>query len=283
MIRKVAGLVALFLLGAVLGFGASAVKYRLSVANEPVTVIVEGDFGTAVTVRASGDVHFPEDAEPRLEAERDGSGRIVAEGGQVLARVTSFHLDASGATNETGQYYVIGSTSDIPDGYTAYILGRAEGSRIVGVEPESTRAATIRVVDVLPTVLIGDHSGVELPAPLPNVELDDVGIPQVRSAGGQVSELVQADLISGNGRQVRSGDVAVVNYMLVSSDGSVSERTWLNPAPVVLPVDDVFPGLHGALVDERVGSRIAVAVPAALAQGDDVVLVVDILASMPKD
>lgn len=280
--------VAALIIGLVMGFAISSVQYRINAMDVPITLEVEGAFGSTVVATASGRVDFRSGdglVEPSVSRDQTGSGRTVEQGGQVIAQVTTFHLDATGRATSTGESYIVGSaTDDVLGANTPYVVGETEGSRIVVLEPESARAAMIRVIDILPTVLPGEHGTTEGADGLPSIAIGDAGVPTVVDGGGPVETLVQSEIIAGSGEQIGAGDTAVINYMLISPDGEVLESTWTNAEPTVLAVDDVFPGLNTGLIDSRIGSRLVLAVPASQAQGDsDVALVIDVLGRYPAE
>ncbi|WP_394262936.1 FKBP-type peptidyl-prolyl cis-trans isomerase [Trueperella sp.] len=280
--------VAALIIGLVMGFAISSVQYRINAMDVPITLEVEGTFGSTVVATASGRVDFRSGdglVEPSVSCDQTGSGRTVEQGGQVIAQVTTFHLDATGRATSTGESYIVGSaTDDVLGANTPYVVGETEGSRIVVLEPESARAAMIRVIDILPTVLPGEHGTTEGANGLPSIAIGDDGVPTVVDGGGPVETLVQSEIIAGSGEQIGVGDTAVINYMLISPDGEVLESTWTNAEPTVLAVDDVFPGLNTGLIDSRIGSRLVLAVPASQAQGDsDVALVIDVLGRYPAE
>ncbi len=280
--------VAALIIGLVMGFAISSVQYRLNAINVPITLEVDGAFGSTVVATASGHIDFRSGdglAEPSVNHDQTGSGRTVEQGGQVIAQVTTFHLEATGRATSTGESYIVGSaTDDVLGANTPYVVGETEGSRIVVLEPESASTAKIRVIDILPTVLPGEHGTTEGADGLPSIAIGDDGVPTVVDGGGPVDTLVHSEIIVGSGEQIGAGDTAVINYMLISPDGDVLESTWTNAEPTVLAVDDVFPGLNTGLIDSRIGSRLVLAVPASQAQGDsDVALVIDVLGRYPAE
>ncbi|VEI12381.1 FKBP-type peptidyl-prolyl cis-trans isomerase [Trueperella bialowiezensis] len=273
--------IAALIVGLFAGFTISAVQYRFVNAKDPLVVTVEGELGSPVTVRTSGSAS--RGARDTIEVHKQGSGRAVSDG-QVLARVTNFRITPGKDPLESGQSYIVGTApEDIPSELTDYIQGRAEGSRVVGVEPEAG-SALVRVVDILPTVITGEQAATSAGGGLPALSVTDAGIPVVSAGGGEVGTYAQVDLIEGTGAQIGPRDVVAVNYMLIAPDGTVKESTWDQASPTVLNVDEVFPGLRTGLVDSRVGTRMVLAVPAEQARGDsDVALVVDVLAKVTSE
>jgi peptidylprolyl isomerase len=109
--------------------------------------------------------------------------------------------------------------------------------------------------------------------------------PTVGPGRGALTRLVVTPLIKGTGATVRKGQTVTVNYVLVRyADGTQIESSWDAGAPVPLRVGvgRLIQGWDRGLPGQRVGSRIRLDVPAALAYGPsqgDLRFVVDILAA----
>ena len=82
---------------------------------------------------------------------------------------------------------------------------------------------------------------------------------------------------------MREHDRVVAQYAVIGwSDSLVRSSTWLDGMPQLVPLDSTMKGLAEALVDRRVGSRLAITVPPDLATGDDTLcIVIDILGTEP--
>ena len=106
------------------------------------------------------------------------------------------------------------------------------------------------------------------------------------AAGGKkaLTKLVVTPIVKGTGPTVQKGQTITVNYKLVSySTGQAGDSSW-GKAPFVTPigVGKLIPGWDRAIPGQRVGSRLQLDVPAALAYGPqegDLRFVVDILAA----
>lgn len=286
--RRVGLAIFTVVLGLMIGFAIASAQHRITASRDPLSVEVGGSFGASVAVAVTGKADFELDdglAEMTTTLEIAGAGRKIEEGRQVLARVSTFYLRQDGLVAQTGSRYYTGSAGANTLGYYAdSVIGQTEGSRIVLLEPETRRSGIISVIDVLPTVLPGEPSDLEAGGGLPGVSTDGVGRPVVVGPGGEAPSLREATMIQGGGAQVEAGDTIVVNYLLVTPDGSVTENTWDAPAPVVMTVDDVFDGLRAGLEDARVGSRLVLAIPAGMAQGDaDVGIIIDVLAKINEE
>lgn len=108
----------------------------------------------------------------------------------------------------------------------------------------------------------------------------------VVAAGGKkaLTKLVVTPIVKGTGPKVQKGQTITVNYKLVSyATGQAGDSSW-GRTPFVTPigVGKLIPGWDQAIPGQRVGSRLQLDVPAALAYGEqegDLRFVVDILAA----
>ena len=167
--------------------------------------------------------------------------------------------------------------------------GKRVGARLSLIE-EQDGVPVLLVVDVLPA----RASGVEAPAPaknLPQVRLDDLGVPEVRIPRGAEppSRLVVHPLIRGSGPQVRAGQILTVEFTAVRwSDGSVVDTTWTEGTPpqsAEIGIGRLVEGWDQGLVEQTVGSQVLLVVPPQQAYantksrlaGETLVYVVDIL------
>ena len=90
-------------------------------------------------------------------------------------------------------------------------------------------------------------------------------------------------LIKGDGIQVHESDRVVAQFTAVGwNDGVVRVSTWETGVPQVINLGKAMRGLQTALVDQKVGSRLAITIPPDLAAGDDTLcFVIDILGTEP--
>lgn len=271
--------VLLFLGGLIIGFSASTVTARLEARPTDFDVEVLGELGAPVSVTTSGDTNA---AQSGAEVVIEGDGREIEEDGQVLYRATAFSSSDSGWTRisgETGPINAIANEDNLSSLTTA-IVGQSEGSRVLVTNPrDAGEPVEIVVVDLLPTLAYGANQVLPASNGMPGVSVDEAGMPTVESGGGTVSELRTELLVQGEGVQVAADSTIIANYLIVGGDGTVEENTWEGAPAATLDLTEVFPGLRAGLSDQRVGSRVVVAIPAAQAQGDaDTVVIVDILA-----
>jgi peptidylprolyl isomerase len=108
--------------------------------------------------------------------------------------------------------------------------------------------------------------------------------PEVKAGTGKVSKLTVTPLVKGTGAVVKAGQTITVNYVVVTyKDGQVVDSSWQSGQPfsTQIGVGKVIKGWDQAIPGQKVGSRLQLDVPAALAYSDqgDLRFVVDILAA----
>lgn len=219
----------------------------------------------------------------KLRVEKRGDGRTITEDSPVLVALTAFDGKTGANLNPDGAANLLlasASQTDLGELLSSLLIGSTEGSRLVVARPLEDGSTEIDVVDVLYTIAKGevnpDSSG-----PLA-VSFSDDG-PVVSRGAEPPSDLVVQVLNTGTGAQVAATDVVVVQYLAGTwADGRIVGSTWAAGAPVMIDLESSMPGVRDALVDQRVGSRLAVTIPAEMATGEDnLFVVVDILGAMP--
>ena len=109
--------------------------------------------------------------------------------------------------------------------------------------------------------------------------------PVVKGGSGTLTKLKVTTLIPGDGPAVQKGQTITVNYALVDyKSGKPLESSFESGQPfsTAIGVGQVIPGWDQGVPGQKVGSRIQLDVPAALAYGPsqgDLRFVVDILAA----
>ncbi|WP_353066797.1 FKBP-type peptidyl-prolyl cis-trans isomerase [Arcanobacterium hippocoleae] len=76
--------------------------------------------------------------------------------------------------------------------------------------------------------------------------------------------------MAGNGDQVAAGDQIYANYLLVDFSGKVMKDTYRDPHPVKIDTSKIFAGLRQGIIDQRIGSRLLIGIPARLAHGEKI-------------
>ena len=144
----------------------------------------------------------------------------------------------------------------------------------------STNTIEIDVVDILPSIATGTSVDASV-GPL-SVEMSPEGpiISHIDTLPGGVTTQT---LIKGDGVQVHEGDRVVAQFTVLGwTDGTVRVSTWETGVPEVINLGTAMKGLATALVDQKVGSRLAITIPPDLAAGDDTLcVVIDILGTEP--
>ncbi|MFF5076709.1 FKBP-type peptidyl-prolyl cis-trans isomerase [Actinoplanes sp. NPDC000266] len=109
--------------------------------------------------------------------------------------------------------------------------------------------------------------------------------PEVKAGEGKLTKLGVTALVPGTGPAVQKGQTVTANYKLVSyTTGQVIDSSWSRGEPFSTPigVGAVIKGWDEGIPGQKVGSRVQLDVPAALAYGEqqgDLRFVVDILAA----
>lgn len=254
----------------------------------------------------------------RVEVIAQGEGRAVGEGDAVVLALTSYDGETGEPIDgeSAGRARVVRLTrEDVGGDLFAALDGATEGSRILLAQPVTDDAVTpgadvaspdagtaptdasteggsqasasaqrmlVVVVDVLPTRATGDP--VEVPGDLGvTVGEDPSGAPTLTvEAVEPPTEVRVVPIEVGSGAPVLPGSEVTVQYHgVVWGTGEVYDSTWAaDRGPQTVAVDETFPGLREALLDQPVGSRVLVLSPAAQAFGDaPLAMVVDVLAA----
>ena len=109
--------------------------------------------------------------------------------------------------------------------------------------------------------------------------------PVVKAGEGTLTKIVVTPLVKGAGPAVQKGQTITANYTLVNyKTGEVMDSSWSRGEPfsTQIGVGAVIQGWDQGIPGQKVGSRIQLDVPAALAYGEsrgDLRFVVDILAA----
>ena len=291
-----AGLVAVRVLDARGGGAASDQSASSSPGGQSGTVLdrveVSGRPGATPVVTVTGPLDVVDEKVREIVT---GAGRAITAGSPVVLAVTAF--DGSDGTNlsphgrpqlRAGRATAEDLGKDLAD----QVVGRTEGTRLVFVrrvaEGQSGFSGAsdieVDVVDLLPSVATGAEpsspsSGAESPLA---VALGDEG-PIISHQGDAPSNLTTQVLLAGDGAQVGDGDTVIAQFIVTGwTDGLVRTSTWSTGVPQAIDLSTAMPGLRDALVDQRVGSRIAVTIPPDQAAGDDTLCaVIDILGTEP--
>ncbi len=209
----------------------------------------------------------------------EGSGRTITAESPVLTQVYRFSAE-DGTPLDTGQFIIGRAKPDeLGEEFTSLVIGQAEGSRLLVIRPLPEGNSEIAVVDVLSTIATGEVVPAD-EGPLQVTMTEET--PTISHGATPPGKLTVQTLIRGKGPQVELGDDVLAHYLLARwGDGVLVTSSWADGLPGINRIDDMWPGLIDALVDQRVGSRIAVTIPADQANGEDtIVAVIDVLGTV---
>jgi len=248
-------------------------------------VTVSGRVGATPTIEIKAPLEIDGFKARVLE---EGSGREITEGSPVLVSVTAFDGTSGRMLSESGRPQmslgIVGS-GQIDDHLSRLVTGKREGTRVLAFRSitmgdGSPNTIEVDVVDILPSIATG--TSVDASVGPMSVEMSPDGpiISHIDTLPGGVTTQT---LIKGDGVQVHEGDRVVAQFTVLGwTDGTVRVSTWETGVPEVINLGTAMKGLATALVDQKVGSRLAITIPPDLAAGDDTLcVVIDILGTEP--
>ena len=250
-------------------------------------ITVSGSFGAPVTLTIE---KAPNITAMTSSVVMTGTGPAVVAGGPLLLRATSFDSRTSEIVTgyDTGDIRLTTADDKGIGKIASALVGIPEGSRVLverpGLSPNDKKAVEIVVVDILYTSAHGTDAQLPTPYPaqLPQVTVSEAGVPTVTPGSDPFDVVVTQPLILGEGEQIEDSDDVVIQYVLTDAGGNVLDSTWNDGAPIAVNLKALMQGLQEGLTDQKVGSRVLVAIPSAEAVGDgDRIAVVDILAVLP--
>lgn len=269
------------LLGIAIGFSFNFFA-GLREKEQSFSLQVFGSLGAPVTL----EVHGKLPAKDGIKVLKVGTGAEIQEGNQLLYRVSSFTYSPGRVTEDNGftQFSATSAKRNELGALADAVIGQKIGSRIAYLKNSSQKSATeIVIIDLLPTRLSGEHRQPVGWSGNPIVNNSPDFFPDIVTVADPPTELKVHSLISGKGDQISLADEVYVNYLLKDYEGNVVQDTYRGNAPVLLKLKDVFAGLQQGIVDQRIGSRLLIAIPASLAHGDkNLIAVIDLLAKANK-
>lgn len=239
---------------------------------------VSGQHGRPPVVLVTSHIDL---ASPKVRTEIAGTGRELAADEPVVLSITAFDGDTGQPLNEGGDPNIVVanlSSEELGETLTDLLIGRTEGSRLVVARPLDDGGTEVDVVDVLSTTASGAACESDPPTFL-TIAVDGAAVTATPN-GEAPSDLLVECILQGDGPQIRPEDDVVIQYLLGAwSDGSALAPAFANTMPTTIGLEEAMPGLENALIDQRVGTRLAVAIPPDMATGEDTMFaVVDVLA-----
>ena len=259
--------------------GQTATKATIS------DITVTGAPGQKPTVDFKPPVQFAQ-TQSKIVDKGPGKGDTI----NPESQVTLDYVGVSGADgSEFGSTYgsappAIFTVNQVIKGFADGLNGAKAGDRVlITVPPKDAygdagnggdigkNTSVIFVVDVLkvknpakPVSLSTDQ--------VPTLKLDKDGNPTgfVAKPGQPktVDKLGVAVLKKGTGDTVSSTDTLTVDYLgQIYPDGKVFDESYSKGQPATFPLANVIPGWQQGLVGQKVGSRVVLEIPSALAYG----------------
>ena len=289
---------------------ASASKTPAPAKVKPSTnldkVKVAGDYGKApkVTVPAPWGINKTQTKvlKPSTGAVITASQLVDVNYYGVNAR-TGKKFDDSFSRGESAAF----SLEGVVPGFKKGLVGQRQGSRVLVAMPGpdgydasgGNPQAGINVGDTLLFVIdiVGPLAGPEgakvaAKPGLPTVT-EAKGVPAISVPKSTPPAKLQVQpLIKGNGKKVGPTDTITFNYRWVAwKDGRLLEQSY-GAAPATAPLSQMLPGMQKGLANQAVGSRVLLVMPPSeaypngnakpqIAKGESLVMVVDLLLTMP--
>lgn len=255
----------------------------LSVEGPLDMISVEGRQGAAPVVTVSGPVAV---SSVKMRVQIRGDGPPLTPETPALVAITAFDgSDGSNLNVDGTANLILGAPTeeDLGPLLSRILEGQTEGSRLVIARPMEDGRTEIDIVDILYTIASGTATEAA-EGPL-SVTFDELGPLITHWSDDAPTELTLQVLAEGDGPQVQADDTVVVQYVVGTwGSGDIVSSTWSNGSPAMIDLNEAMPGIAGALIDQRVGTRLAATVPAEMATGEDtLVMVVDILGRMSSD
>lgn len=242
-------------------------------------ISVRGRAGATPVVKILGKIPSDLNQVSELTA---GTGREIYENSPVLLALYPFSAKDGTSLTETGKpSFRVGLATSEELGTTLFdaVKNRKEGSRLLLVRSKPNSDSELIVVDILPTQADGKEAPPEESEGILKVQMTDYG-PVIDHGTVPPSVLSIQILRKGNGAQIHDGDSIIAQYTALKwTNKEIIDSSWRDGIPVKVELEGVMSGLKDALIDQRVGTRLAVTIPPDAATGDDtVVVLVDILA-----
>ncbi len=260
-------------------------------------VSVGGDDGAKPDVTIDTPVSVDETAVDTLT---EGDGDEVAEGDTVVVD----YLGLLGRTGEQfdssydrGQPAVVTTDGVIP-GIEKAVVGQTVGSRVVvavapsdGFGPQGQPDAGIEADDTLIFVIDIVAKPEFKPTGIAGVALSDDRQPMLKLDAPVTVDETQVEVLrEGDGSVVKPGNEVTVNYVGANGrTGATFESSYASGQPATFTTDGVVKGFAKALEEQKVGSRVVVAMTSedgygsagnpqiGIQGGDPLVFVIDIL------
>ncbi|MFI2611862.1 FKBP-type peptidyl-prolyl cis-trans isomerase [Kitasatospora sp. NPDC018619] len=259
----------------------------------PMPTLSGGGFGSKATIT------LPEGQQPSgqfvVNTVSEGERATVNKGDWVTVNYTAKDwstgkdLPSSYDANGKPQLYQAGSGQLVP-ALDQSVIGKKVGTRLLVVAPPAaafgeqgstqlgvnkgdTVVFVLDVMESLPPDSTLTGTMTEPAAPLPQVKDNGKAPATITVPAGQAAptDLQQAVLIKGEGKQVKSGQTLVVQYTgVLWANGQQFDASWTHGGAqaVQIGTGSVIEGWDKGLVGQTVGSRVLLVVPPSLGYQD---------------
>lgn len=259
----------------------------------PMPTLSGGGYGSKATIT------IPEGQQPSgqfvVNTVTEGERATVNKGDWVTVNYTAKDwttgkdLPSSYDANGKPQLYQAGSGQLVP-ALDQSVIGKKVGSRLLvvappeaafgeqgssqlGVNKGDTVVFVLDIMESLPPDSTLSGTMTQPPATLPQVKDNGKAPVTITIPEGQAAptDLQQAVLIKGEGKQVKSGQTLVVQYTgVLWANGQQFDSSWTHGGAqaVQIGTGSVIEGWDKGLVGQNVGSRVLLVVPPALGYQD---------------
>jgi len=258
--------------------------------------------------------------ETSAEVLDEGDGEEVVEGDSAVLQYTGINgasgeeFDSSWSRGEPATFPL--TEGQLIPGFLDGLVGQTYGSRValaitpddaygpsggyeqLGIGEDDTLLFVVDLIEPAAKPLaMAEGTEQDPPAGLPELELDDKGVPTgftaTKDTDKTVPDLVVAPVIVGEGPELEEGQTATVHYVgQIYPDGKVFDESWTSGQPAEFPLTPggLIQGFLDGLIGQTVGSRIIIAIPSEEGYGkegsppdigpnEDLIFVVDVLAA----
>lgn len=241
-------------------------------------ITVKGDTGKKPEVSFDAPLVMAESEHTVIS---EGDGAKVADGQQVTANMTlvsgtsgetlesSYDSDAaSGFPMDTAQINqsLYDALIDVPVGSRVLLTLNGSASEASGTETLVYVVDVEKAEDIPEPLTRAEGEKVDVPKDLPQVTLDDEGVPSVSQPKGEApTDLVVQPTIQGEGAEVKKGQTVTVNYSgwLWDDTSKTFDSSWENGQTFNFTVGngEVIAGWDEGIEGQKVGSQVLLVVP----------------------
>ena len=279
---------------------------RLLVATLAATSLVLAGCGSDGSAGGLGDVKVSTDTKPKVtvakgfKATKTSSKVLTAGSGAALAEGDAVKVNYVAINGRTGKEFDNSFTSDKPltltlaetsilPGFVKGLKGKKIGSRVLvaippkdgfgqaqkelGMKKDDTMVFLFDIIAKVPTKVTGTAKA--LPKSFPKLVLDDKKQPKgfaktSTTASKKAAKENSAVVIEGDGPAVTAEQTVTVQYLgQVYPGGKTFDESYSKGTPLTQPLSGLIKCWADEIVGKKVGSRLVLICPAAVAYGKE--------------